>query len=696
MTLNALPDQASEFTGWSGSGCSGTGPCEVTMSAAHTVTATFALLPPPTHELTVAKAGAPADGTVTSVAPHTGIDCGPTCAHEFPAGSDVTLNALPDQASEFTGWSGSGCSGTGPCEVTMSAAHTVTATFALLPPPTHELTVAKAGAPADGTVTSVAPHTGIDCGPTCSHEFPAGSDVTLNALPDQASEFTGWSGSGCSGTGPCEVTMSAAHTVTATFALLPPPTHELTVAKAGAPADGTVTSVAPHTGIDCGPTCAHEFPAGSDVTLNALPDQASEFTGWSGSGCSGTGPCEVTMSAAHTVTATFALLPPPTHELTVAKAGAPADGTVISAPTGIDCGPTCSHDFAAGSDVTLTATADTGSTFTGWSGSGISCSGTGTCTVALNADEIVTATFNSVPAGDHALSVAKTGNGSGTVTSTPAGIACGTTCSAAFPAGSSVTLTAAPAAGAAFAGWSGAGCSGTGTCVVTMSADQSVTATFNLTTATPTLSVAKTGNGSGTVTSAPAGIACGTTCSAGLPAGSSVTLTAEPDQGSELTGWSGSGISCPGTGPCVVAMNADQSVIATFNPVVLKPFPRANVSYPNAAIVTFGADHYVFAGGRAFQASASELAAVQKVDPAKVVAAPGGTPAPIAVAPRPGVTVFTQPVNGNVTIYVIGTDGELHPFATPTQFFRDGYNGPWSSRCRTWAASPSARTPATR
>ena len=325
--------------------------------------------------------------------------------------------------------------------------------------------------------------------------------------------------------------------------------------------------------------------------------------------------------------------------------------------------------------MTLTATADTGSTFTGWSGSGISCSGTGTCTVALNADEIVTATFNSVPAGDHALSVAKTGNGSGTVTSTPAGIACGTTCSAAFPAGSSVTLTAAPAAGAAFAGWSGAGCSGTGTCVVTMSADQSVTATFNLTTATPTLSVAKTGNGSGTVTSAPAGIACGTTCSAGLPAGSSVTLTAEPDQGSELTGWSGSGISCPGTGPCVVAMNADQSVIATFNPVVLKPFPRANVSYPNAAIVTFGADHYVFAGGRAFQASASELAAVQKVDPAKVVAAPGGTPAPISVAPRPGVTVFTQPVNGNVTIYVIGTDGELHPFATPTQFFRDGYNG---------------------
>ena len=111
------------------------------------------------------------------------------------------------------------------------------------------------------------------------------------------------------------------------------------------------------------------------------------------------------------------------------------------------------------------------------------------------------------------------------------------------------------------------------------------------------------------------------------------------------------------------------------NPPLLPPFPHAGVSYPNAAIVTFGANHYVFAGGRAFQASASELAAVQKVDPAKTVAAPGGIPAPTSVLPRPGVTVFTQPVNGSPTIYVVGTDGQLHPFATPTQFLQDGYNG---------------------
>src|SRR5439155_65795 len=59
-----------------------------------------------------------------------------------------------------------------------------------------------------------------------------------------------------------------------------------------------------------------------------------------------------------------------------------------------------------------------------------------------------------------ALTVSKTGTGSGTVTSSPAGISCGTTCSASFTSGTMVTLTAAPAAGSTFTGWSGGGCAG--------------------------------------------------------------------------------------------------------------------------------------------------------------------------------------------------------------------------------------------
>ncbi len=75
----------------------------------------------------------------------------------------------------------------------------------------------------------------------------------------------------------------------------------------------------------------------------------------------------------------------------------------------------------------------------------------------------------------YALTVTRSGSGSGAVTSSPAGIDCGATCSASLSG--SATLTATPASGSTFAGWSG-DCTGTGSCVVAMSAAKSVTATF--------------------------------------------------------------------------------------------------------------------------------------------------------------------------------------------------------------------------
>lgn len=75
--------------------------------------------------------------------------------------------------------------------------------------------------------------------------------------------------------------------------------------------------------------------------------------------------------------------------------------------------------------------------------------------------------------------IQKAGAGSGTVTSTPAGIDCGGTCSAYFCDGSEVTLTAAPDAGSAFDGFSGGGCLGNGECTFLLDQDYTITATFN-------------------------------------------------------------------------------------------------------------------------------------------------------------------------------------------------------------------------
>src|SRR6185295_18857056 len=115
------------------------------------------------------------------------------------------------------------------------------------------------------------------------------------------------------------------------------------------------------------------------------------------------------------------------------------------------------------------------------------------------------------------------GTCSGTVTSSPAGINCGATCSAPFASGQVVSLTATPAAGSTFAGWTGDADCTDGS--VTMSAARNCTATFNLLPPN-TVTVTKSGTGSGTVTSSPAGINCGATCSAPFASGQVVALTA--------------------------------------------------------------------------------------------------------------------------------------------------------------------------
>ncbi len=243
--------------------------------------------------------------------------------------------------------------------------------------------------------------------------------------------------------------------------------------------------------------------------------------------------------------------------LSVATAGS-GTGTVASAPAGINCPGDCSESYTADAGVSLTAEPGSGSRFAGWSGGG--CSGTGTCQVTMSSDQAVTATFVAV----HTLAVSKSGTGGGSVASSPAGIDCGSTCSAHFDEGAPVILTATPAADSTFTGWSGGGCSGTGTCTVTMDADKTVTATFNPTPPpTHSLTVAKSGAGSGSVTSSPAGIDCGSSCSHSFTAGISVTLSATPNSGSTFAGWSGGG--CSGTGTCTVTMNSDQSVAAAFN-----------------------------------------------------------------------------------------------------------------------------------
>jgi len=96
-----------------------------------------------------------------------------------------------------------------------------------------------------------------------------------------------------------------------------------------------------------------------------------------------------------------------------------------------------------------------------------------------------------------------------------------------------------------------------------MMGDQTVVAQFDLAPDLVTLEITKSGQGTGTVTSNPAGIDCGGVCVATFQRNTVVTLTASPDIISVFNDWKGSG--CNGNGPCPITMDGDKRVEAQFD-----------------------------------------------------------------------------------------------------------------------------------
>ena len=172
------------------------------------------------------------------------------------------------------------------------------------PPTTYVLTVT---APAANTGTITSNPGAISCPGTCTASFNQNTQVTLTAAPAANYTFGGWGGA-CSGTSlTCQITITAATTVTATFTASTVPTFAVTVTIGGT-GTGTVTSAA--VGISCasGATtgCTANVAQNTQVTLTEAPGTTSAFTGWSGAGCTGTGTtCTFTVTAATAITANF-------------------------------------------------------------------------------------------------------------------------------------------------------------------------------------------------------------------------------------------------------------------------------------------------------------------------------------------------------------------------------------------------------
>ncbi|GEM_PF-1499529 len=467
VTLQATPSAGHTFTGWSGNLAGSENPATITMDGDKSVTANFAAN---VYALTTTATG----GSVSRSPDQ--------ASYEY--GTEVTLVATANAGYTFTGWSGALSGTTNPADVVIDGDKSVTANFAastytlsvsatngsVTKSPdqatyTHGQTVTLTAVAAtgysfgswsgDASGTTATTTVTMDATKSVTAGFTAnaytldvsaangsvtkspdqatythGQTVTLTAVAATGYSFGSWSGDASGTTATTTVTMNADRSVTAGFTIN---TYTLTVAAT----DGTIARNPDKS----------SYTYGETVTLQATPATGYNFVSWSDDLSGSTNPATLVMDEDKSVTAAFAAN---TYTLTTTA----ANGSVTRSPD--------QASYAHGEVVTLTAAADTGYSFSAWSGD---ASGTAaTTTVMMNDDRSVTANFT---ANTYTLSVASE---NGSVALSPD--------QASYTYGEVVTLTAVADAGYRFSAWSGDASGTAASTTVTMNADKSVAATF--------------------------------------------------------------------------------------------------------------------------------------------------------------------------------------------------------------------------
>ena len=262
----------------------------------------------------------------------------------YNSGSLVQITATPNTGYTFTGWSGDATGTTSPLTVTMNANKNITANFTLN---TFTLNV---NAP-NGTVLK---------NPSQA-TYNYGATVQLNATPDAGYKFTGWSGDATGLTNPVTVTMNSNKNVTANFVL-----------------DAFTLNVSAINGTTVKSPSLATYNNGAIVQITATPNSGFIFSSWSGDATGNTNPLNVTMNSNKNIIANFIAAPIGFTLNVIAN-----NGTVVKNPDLVT--------YSSGATVQLTATANSGFTFTSWSGD--ATGSVNPLTVTMNSDKNITANF---------------------------------------------------------------------------------------------------------------------------------------------------------------------------------------------------------------------------------------------------------------------------------------------------------------
>jgi len=473
--INATPDTGYSFAGWNGDGVANPDSSStiVSMTQDRSVAATFSIN---SYDLSLS---AGEGGSVTG-------------GGSYTYDSDADINATPNTGYSFAGWDGDGVasSGSSSTTVSMTQSRSVAATFTIN---SYDLTLSAGDG---GSVSG-------------GGSFTYGSAADINATPNTGYSFAGWNGDGVndSTTANTFVSITQNQSVSASFSIN---SYDLTLSAGDG---GSVTG-------------GGSYTYGSDATITATPDTGYSFAGWLGEGMEDSNSLSTSVSMTQDRILTASFTPREIDRYLLVISSLPSSAGVTSG----------AEEYEDESNVSITATAATGYSFTGWTGDGITNPNLASTSVFMDQDRNITANF-ATNFYDLNLSA---GEG-GTVSD-----------GGRFPYNSTADISATPDMGYSFAGWNGSGVAtpNSSSTTVSMIQDRYISASFSINSYILNLSSGTGGSVSGAGT---------------YTYGSIINISATPKTGYSFTGWTGSGISDFGSTSTSVSITQDRNISATFS-----------------------------------------------------------------------------------------------------------------------------------
>jgi uncharacterized repeat protein (TIGR02543 family) len=478
VQLTAVPNTPFNFATWGQDLSGSTNPVSITLNGNKAVTANFAPIEYPLDLQVIGQ------GTVTK---------SPDKA-TYHFGDLVQLTETPTAGWLFAGFTGDATSSGAQVTVAIDENPTVTASFTQ---EEYSLTVTS-NPSAGGPVARSNP------GP-----YHLNDQVTLTPQAVFGYHFTEWTGDLTGTTTPATITITGNMIVTANFDPNP-----VTL---------TLNTNPPNTGIiNTVPAGPYRF--GDTVELTAVPIAGYQFASWSGGLAGTTNPSPITLYGDTTITANFVQI-----EYSLAITVSPSQGgTVTKLPN--------QATYHLNDHVTLTATANAGYTFAGFSGD---ITGASPATITIDRNAQVTATFTQL---QYTLTTTANPLAGGSIQRSSQGP---------YHLNDAVTLTAVPATGYAFTGWDGALSGSTNPAPLTITGNMVVTANFAPIVVTLTTNISPAGTGAITPNN-PGPYHYGDT----------VQLTAVPNNGYSFGQWSQDATGT--TNPVTITLNGNKQVTATF------------------------------------------------------------------------------------------------------------------------------------